>query len=1091
MLLDKPKDQPGAKYNVLNDYRSYSPVFTLACLGKKALADPESYKQSALDFVILRSGGKNKGFNVNAAQGVVSVSTSSSETLDAKALVSGFNVESPGRFDMYIDNVDMECIIAPGEKNGSSTATSIKFEVFEPYSLNGFIEALHVGAVSAGFNSYTEAAYLLKLEFMGYKDGAGFSTPESVSNASRYFVFNFTGVEVTVTEQGTKYVCSGVPCGDIALSEPDKLLTDIKMSGVDVKTVLKGLFESINKTLDNRSKEEKGADKQSNHDTYEIVFPEPAETGQKLKYDTENVIAKAKMAPVLTTNSIFKMVPIEKKGKPGESKMADPKATTTTEDAPTPQSQGMKYEPNGNAIQFAQGSKISDAVTAVIRDSTYLEKILKDGIEKSRDAQGMITYFMIQIDVVPKEEKDSISQQPLNTYRYVVIPYKVHFSKFPLQKGVAWDPEDLSPYVNRTYNYIYTGKNVDILNFNLKFNNLFFQAIPPKAGNEKSQEQATAAGMDNTTKAAVPKAASGEAKKEVVPSSPVKASNVSTGDAKDSRSGRAGPPRTDPYYKFAEYAHNAILESVDQCTADLDIIGDPYYLVMGGIGNQKPTSAGPGLTADSTADHQSGQVLVRINFKNPDDIDPATGFMRFNKSIIPYSGIYQVTTVKSAFKDGNFKQTLSLIRLPGQITDDSVTPEKPVEIKTSAKPGSQVTPDSAPAGVDKIGARISDFNISSLLSRGLPSIGLPGNLSDFASIGQGLGAIGGIASVGALGKTLLSQASGAVGSIGNLASIGAQVGLPVGTSLAGINALTNGLRAGAVTVSGASNAIAGTGALVQQAGNILGSASNVSDPSAALAKASGVGSAAMSAVTNLGSSVNFSGAAGALNDIKGKIAGISSLANDPSGVLKATGVDPSKLAGLSPDLQSKVASQLADVTKNIPADVDVTALKNTGVSLANIPGDALKNIPATAKALVAKAPDLPDVATVTASGADALNRLNAAKLASGSLPDATALAGKVGSAQDLLNQVPGNLPSMTSAAANFSAISGGSVEAGLNSMASITGGNPLGGISAGNLDSLKNSVTAKYGSAAETLATSGANIKLSPLTKLIDNSNLG
>lgn len=1050
LLSDKKTEQPGGKYNVLNDYRLYTPSFTLACLGKTALADPESYRKSSLDFVILKSGGKNKGFNVNASQGVVSVSTSSNETLDAKQLVSGFNKESPGRFDMFIDNVEFDCLMAPGEKQGSSTALQIKFEVFEPYSLNGFIEALHVGAVSAGFNSYTEASYLLKVEFWGYPDKGDFSLPELVPNASRYFVFNFTGVDVTVTEQGTKYSCTGVPNGDIALAEPDKILTDIKMTGATVKEVLVSLFDSLNKTLDNRAEQEKGADKKSNHDTYEIKFPDLAKKGEELDYATESVIAKAKMAPLLTTNSIFKMVPIEKKGntKSGESKQSQAAADNAT--TPTPQSQGLKYEPNGNVIQFAQNTKISDAITAVIRDSTYLENILKD-IKGSCDAQGRITYFLIGVEVVPKNQKDSISQVDLNTYRYVIIPYKVHFSKLPLQKGVAWDSEDLMPAVNRIYNYIYTGKNVDVLNFQLKFNNLFFQAIPPKAGNEKTQESAVAAGQDNAVQVSVPKTESPQSKKEVIPSSPVKATNASDGKITDLRSNRAGPPRTDPYYKFAEYAHNAILESVDQCTADLDIIGDPFYLVMGGIGNHKPKKASEGLTFDSTADNQSGDVVIRVNFKNPDDIDPSTGFVRFNPSIVPYSGIYKVIQVKSSFKEGGFKQTLNLIRLPGQITDESVTKEEPIELTTKPKKGSQVVADTAPAGVDKEGARPSDFSITKLLSRGFPSIGLPGNLSDFSASG----ALASIGSIGALGVSALGKVSGAIGAAGNLAGIASQVGIPVGSGLTGLNALTNGIRANAITLNGVSNVASGAGALISGAGASLGSLSTVANPSASIAKTLGV-----SNVVNLASPAT---AISAIGD-KAKAA-LNGLPNDPTAAMAAVGVNPSQLAGLSPDLQSKVKDQIAQVTKDLPADADLAKLKESGVSLANIPSERIQNLPATAKKLIASAPDLPDV--IKPDALNNLNRLNAAQLASGKLGDVTALAGKFSSAQALVNGAAGGAL--------------GGVESALNKVTSITGGNPLGGISAGSIADLSSSVSAKFGSNA--LKTP------SPLDNLVANAD--
>lgn len=1071
-MLTTKKEVPGGKYNVLNDYRSYTPVFTLACLGRDSLKNPASFRKSSLDYVILKSGGKDKGFNEAAAKGTVSVDNkSNNDQFNSKELVAGFNKESPGRFDMYIDNIDMECIIAPGERNGSSVATQIRFEVFEPLSLNGFIEALHVAAVSAGFETYTQASYLLKLEFWGYPDDQDLAKPEIVPNASRYFVFNFTSVDITVTENGTRYTCQGVPSADMALSEPDKILTDVKMTGATVEAVLKNFFASYNKTLDDRAVKEKGSDKIKNHDTYEIVFPEAPGPKEKLDLSGKSInkIAKAEMPNILTNNAVLKMVPIEKKA---DTAKKDNTGTTSEESAPTPQSQGMKYEPTAGVVQFSQGSKISDIITAVIRDSTYLEKILKD-VKGSIDEQGNIDYFMIQVNVYPKEENDSISGQPLNRYQFVVIPYKVHFSKLPLQKGVAWDPNDLMPSVKRVYNYIYTGKNVDITNFKLNFNNLFFQAIPPKAGNEQNVEQATSAGMNNTPAATVPNASTGGTKKEVIPTPPVRPTNSSDGTDSNSRGQRAGAPRTDPYYKFAEYAHNAILESVDQCTAEVEILGDPYYLVLGGIGNQVPTVEESGLTTDGTADHQSGQVLVRINFANPDDIDPTTGFVRFNKSLVPYSGIYQVIEVKSSFKDGVFKQNLNLIRMPGQIINEKTVEEDPVEIVARPKPFAQAVPDTAPATVDKAGVRPSSFDLTSLLGRGLPSIGLPGNLSDFT-----------VSGVFKSGANLLSQASGIVSAVASGAGIAAQIGIPVGKGIGGLNALTQGLRTNAITSNGIANVLSGTGALVSQAGQIVGGSkagqnlaadvssqatsqvnklanstlSGVESPaevSKLASLASDTGASAMSALKKLGS-----GAADVVGGIGDKVKSLTNgVPNDPLAAASKFGINPSQIAGLDPKLQSKVTEQLQNLGKDLPADVDMTALTKTGVSLKNISADALPNIPATAKELVAEAPELPDV---KATAVSALDRIKSAT-AAGGLANPTALAGKFSSAKGMLGQATGAL---------------GSVEGNLGKITDLTGGSALGGFSAGSIADLGKSVTGKFGSIS--------NNSSSPLDKLVN-----
>jgi hypothetical protein len=58
--------------------------------------------------------------------------------------------------------------------------------------------------------------------------------------------------------------------------------------------------------------------------------------------------------------------------------------------------------------------------------------------------------------------------------------------------------------------------------------------------------------------------------------------------------------------------------------------------------------------------------MVVLTFQNPEDINPNTGMVIFDKQRIPYNGCYQVTKVVSKFQDGLFTQRLQLLRVPGQ-----------------------------------------------------------------------------------------------------------------------------------------------------------------------------------------------------------------------------------------------------------------------------------------------------------------------------------------------------------------------------------------------------------------------------------------
>jgi len=69
---------------------------------------------------------------------------------------------------------------------------------------------------------------------------------------------------------------------------------------------------------------------------------------------------------------------------------------------------------------------------------------------------------------------------------------------------------------------------------------------------------------------------------------------------------------------------------------------------------------------DNEALYQSIDVLIYLEFRNPDDINPMTGSMSFNKSKAAVSGVYRVLRVQNKFNDGMFTQHLNLVRLPGQ-----------------------------------------------------------------------------------------------------------------------------------------------------------------------------------------------------------------------------------------------------------------------------------------------------------------------------------------------------------------------------------------------------------------------------------------
>jgi hypothetical protein len=129
----------------------------------------------------------------------------------------------------------------------------------------------------------------------------------------------------------------------------------------------------------------------------------------------------------------------------------------------------------------------------------------------------------------------------------------------------------------------------------------------------------------------------------------------------------------DPYFVLAENLHRALIDPrASMVLANINIIGDPFFLVTGGIGNQVKTSDRSSSIDFTQAQHLYGDMIVDIKFQNPQDIGD-NGFITYNKKVTsPFHGAYIVNKIVSTFKEGQFKQNLELRKIAGQDPTNTV-----------------------------------------------------------------------------------------------------------------------------------------------------------------------------------------------------------------------------------------------------------------------------------------------------------------------------------------------------------------------------------------------------------------------------------
>ena len=704
------------KKNKLASYRSYTYNFVLAALYKDQVNDPARFRNSELDLIILKSGGKG-GEGIRQASAVeerLRITKAANKEEKKKAqeelgkraptlrAIDGFNKESPGRFDMFIDDVEIETTMAFSQQGGTTQPTSIRFEVIEPYSINGFLEAIQVAAVRAGYPNYASASFLLKVQFVGYKDDVDIPDPEFIDKTERYFAIGFTSVEIEVTERGTKYRCSCVIYNEKSFGQPGKLKKSVKMSGENVREILEDLMLNINdQELQNAKK-----NGSKNFDQYAIKFIKPA--GNGWVDDRGGVIAESKIVELGSDSNLFQMIdPAQTQKKSNYKVIKDvPPSKDTEKDE-------VKFEPKKSVVQFPENVSLHEIIAAVIRDSEYVANLIKDF---KVDDVGMVDYFIVRTEVKNQDVIDPKAKRPYQIFTYVVTPYKVHYTNIPHLESSNVSEKNLKKGVLREYNYLYTGQNTEVRNFRLQFNNLYFEAIPQDGGNKDKPSSKNAARNANSPSV---KAKNPTLNSETTVPQPAKRTDPTATAILPPSGYTAGLPKNDPYSVLARTMHEKMLNSLSLATCELEIVGDPFFLVTGGTGNYNPGLITNLETVDGEAAHIIGQVLIAINFRNPIDINPSTGMMIFDKNRIPFSGVFQVNKVKSTFKDGFFNQRMDLVRIPGQLIDQgNLQPDDPEDIIfTEDNPKDRVIPEETQA--QDYGKRLeADLAV---VERGLPS----------------------------------------------------------------------------------------------------------------------------------------------------------------------------------------------------------------------------------------------------------------------------------------------------------------------------------------------------------------------------------
>ena len=697
--LSAPEREPSAPgvtiKNPLRQFQSYNCIFSLGVLTANSANNPsETYIKRGADFTILRSGGGG---------------------IDAKRIQTYYDSigAEAGNLEYFIDDFEMTSLLSPNNKTGATQAINFSFTVKEPYSMGLFLQSLQSAAFDAGFQNYLQAPYILELDFIGWDDNGG----KPVSYSNRKIPFKLTTVEFDVESGGSTYKVNCIPWNEQTFQDDVMTLQDtVSITGNDLVECLSTGEQGLSTIINDKLKQIAEQTCSPASDYYLVRFPtsRSGDIGNISPTATENR-ATISDAEALSSRRGEQAAEVEEDGlttffrnigidTSSNSLLQSLKGDSVTNlnaigassmisefqaggDSPfglglyTYDEEANVYKRNGvemtisdtnRTFKFTQGTPITKVIEEMVLVSEYGRSALQ-----RVDNKGEISWFKIEAKcyIVPDSAHETETGESPKIYVFDVVPYKVDASRFSAPSQANSGLIEKARHCVKTYNYIYSGQNEDVLGFEIKFNAAFFQAIRMDMGQLQAsdvvndRESITVTPRDPALGRPTP----GQTVPEGRTRSVVRAGNFN-GGSYNKQYGEA----------VAKMFHNALMNSkADLITAELEIWGDPYFIPDSGVGNwTAPRGGSKNITATGSIDHQRNEVDVVINFRTPVDYnnDGTMFFPGQTIAVDSFSGVYQVITVNSRISGNKFTQTLELVRRRNQSTEGISNDQALVEL---------------------------------------------------------------------------------------------------------------------------------------------------------------------------------------------------------------------------------------------------------------------------------------------------------------------------------------------------------------------------------------------------------------------------
>ncbi|BDR25908.1 structural protein [Pseudomonas phage vB_PaeM_PA5oct] len=354
-------------------------------------------------------------------------------------------IAESGVTGLGIDDFILTTVPGMTVETGTGESTTLSFKIQEPHG-SSMLDQLYASAVSLGIDNYLKAPYFMELTFKGRTTT---SSLPSVMKAKWVFPITITKMDMVVTGSGTTYDFVGAVYSELGYTNQyGDMQQGISLSGKTVGEMLEKLKQSLNDRQPQRA-----SNKQLKPDKYEIIISDERLINAPLKISNSDQTIDRLSDYVVDDNSV-------------------------------------------TTVQFYDNTSIQYIIETIINSTEVIEKEIAGSDvpahpqfnpDPNRSMVKKLYRVLSQVDTL---EYDPGRGDYARNFRYVIVPYDtmtIVASKDESRVTPESSENRFNEYLGRSvlrkhYNYLFTGLNDQILDFNLKFNFMWYATLPRQTG---------------------------------------------------------------------------------------------------------------------------------------------------------------------------------------------------------------------------------------------------------------------------------------------------------------------------------------------------------------------------------------------------------------------------------------------------------------------------------------------------------------------------------------------------------------------------------------------------------------------------------